>query len=425
MFALADCNNFFVSCERVFNPSLEGRPVVVLSNNDGCVVARSNEAKALGIPMGVPVYQIKELVDSQHVAVFSANFALYGDMSSRIHQTLRQLVPALEIYSIDEAFLDLRGVTYTDLDAFAKEVSRRCRQNVGIPVSVGVAPTKTLAKVASKLCKKYPALKGGCYLNRPADIEKVLRRFPIEDVWGIGRRFAARMLSMGIHTAYDFTQLPADWVRQQLHLPGLRTWQELQGIPCIAFEDVAPDKQTICVSRSFAKEIEDVQVLSEQVALFASMVCEKLRRQQSACYQAVAFIQTNRHKENVPKQFGSMLVTFPVATDSTMEIAAAVCRAAKTIFRPGYAYKRAGVLLMGIVPKEAVQGALFDAVDRQKQAALMRTLDEINTSEWGAHIALASVSQEGIKMNRQHLSPQYTTRWSDILTVHVPDVPDN
>ena len=219
MFALADCNNFFASCERVFRPDLNGRPVIVLSNNDGCAVARSNEAKALGIKMGAPYFKIRDIIEKNDVAVFSSNFALYGDMSGRVQEVLRTFAPSVEQYSIDEAFMDFRGMRIDDYDALAKEISRRCRQLTAIPVSVGIAPTKTLAKIASKLCKQYPKLQGGCYMHRPQDIEKVLRRFPVSDVWGIGRRSAAKLAGMGIDTAWEYANLPEADVRKLFALP--------------------------------------------------------------------------------------------------------------------------------------------------------------------------------------------------------------
>ena len=237
MFALADCNNFFASCERVFRPDLQGKPVIVLSNNDGCAVARSNEAKALGIKMGDPFFKIRHIVERNNVAVFSGNMALYGDMSQRVRWVLEEFAPAIEVYSIDEAFLDLRGVSGIDFDAYAKRISSECWKQTSIPVSVGIAPTKTLAKIASKLCKQYPKLRGGCYMHRPQDIEKVLRKFPIGDVWGIGRKSTAKLLEMSVKTAWDYTLLPEVAVRKLFGLTGLRTWLELRGEPCIEFED--------------------------------------------------------------------------------------------------------------------------------------------------------------------------------------------
>ena len=275
MFALADCNNFFVSCERVFRPDLARRAVVVLSNNDGCVVSRSNEAKQLGIKMGEPLFRIRHLVDSGEVVAFSGNMELYGDMSRRVRSVLEECAPAIEVYSIDEAFLDLRGVEGVDFDAFAKNLSARCYKLTSIPISVGVAPTKTLAKIASKLCKSYPKLCGGCYMHRPQDIEKVLRKFPIEDVWGIGRRTTAKLQRRGVKTAYDFTQMDEDVVLALFGVTGHRTWRELRGEACIEFEDCVEPRQSVTVSRSFAKEIYDRGELCEQIANFASSVAAK------------------------------------------------------------------------------------------------------------------------------------------------------
>ncbi|NLB03854.1 MAG: Y-family DNA polymerase [Bacteroidales bacterium] len=417
MYALADCNNFFVSCERVFNPGLNGRPVIVLSNNDGCAVSRSNEAKKLGVKMGVPVFQIRELVQKHQIAVFSSNFVLYGDMSRRVQETLRAYAPAIELYSIDEAFLDFSGMEHQNLDALAKEISGACLRNTGIPVSVGVAPTKTLAKIASKLCKQYPKLRGGCYLHKPADIEKVLKKYPIDDVWGIGRQYTKKLKALGINTAYEFTQLSALRVQIMMGLTGIRTWKELRVEACIEVMQASPPKQQICVSRSFSKEISDIKELALQVSMFCAMACEKLRKQDSHCYQALVFIMTNPHKEESPRHFESTLVTFQVATSSTLEINRAVLQALQRIFKPSFAYKKAGVILSEIVPDSAVQGSLFDQLDRAKHQRLMKVVDKINKKNGYSSVAVATQSLEGIKMNRQHLSPQYTTKWSDIIKV--------
>ncbi len=275
MYGLCDCNNFFVSCERVFRPDLAERPVVVLSNNDGCVISRSNEAKALGIGMGQPLYQVQPLIARHKVAIFSANFALYGDMSRRVMTTLRDSVPRIEVYSIDEAFFDLQGIE-EPLDVFGRTVSRTIRRNTGIPVSIGIAPTKTLAKIASKLAKRYPKLDGCCYMYRPQDIEKVLSTFPLRDVWGIGRRYGKMFDAMRIDTALQFTQLPQEWVHRRMGVTGLRTWNELQGIECISFEQMPLKKQQITISRSFPKEIYESDELDRIVSEFASMCAEKL-----------------------------------------------------------------------------------------------------------------------------------------------------
>lgn len=419
MYGLADCNNFFVSCERVFNPSLNGKPVIVLSNNDGCAVSRSNEAKALGIKMGAPLFQIQDIVLKNNVTVFSSNFALYGDMSNRVHSILRGMVPAIEIYSIDEAFLDLHGMNLSSegFDTLAKAISKKCFKCTGIPVSVGIAPTKTLAKIASKLCKQYPKLQGGCFMHRPEDIEKVLRRFPIGNVWGIGRKFSKRLMAFGVNTAYDFSMMNPERVQREMGKPGLNTWRELRGEECIKMETEVADKQQICISRSFAKEIFDFDELSEQVSLFAGMTCEKLRHQKSACHHALVFVLTNRHKIDVPQQFEGKMITFPVATDSTLEINKSVLETLSMLFRKGYGYKKAGVILSGIIPAIDVQPDLFDTLDRPKHTKLMKTIDAINAQNGTHTLCLGSQTLDGIKMNRNHLSQCYTTKWSEILRV--------
>ena len=415
MFALADCNNFFASCERVFRPDLNGKPVIVLSNNDGCAVARSNEAKALGIKMGAPYFQIRNIVEKYGVAVFSSNFALYGDMSHRVHEVLKGYAPSVEQYSIDEAFLDLRGLRIDDYDAYAKEISRECRRLTAIPVSVGIAPTKTLAKIASKLCKQYPKLRGGCYLHRPEDIEKVLGRFPVGDVWGIGRRSAAKLAGMNIRSARDFTLLPETAVRKQFALPGLRTWKELRGIPCIEFEDMIEPRQSICVSRSFTKEITELPLLCEQVANFAESAVQKLRAQRSMALELAVFAFTNRFKENAPQTFGSQLVVLPDGSADHGTIVCAAVGAAKALYRPGYGYKKAGVVITRLVQAEDYCRSLFadDAAD-EKEARISQSIDQINRN-FGRGAILFGVQGEGrIRMSREHQSPHYTSLWEDI-----------
>lgn len=419
MFALADCNNFFVSCERVFRPDLEGRPVIVLSNNDGCAIARSNEAKAIGIKMGDPLFRIRPLIERCGVAVFSGNMSLYGDMSRRIRQTLAQIVPSIEVYSIDEAFLDLRGMDPSGFDDLAREISRRCLRDTGIPVSVGIAPTKTLAKIASHLCKRYPKLQGGCYMHRAEDIEKVLRRFPVEEVWGIGRRFAPRLREMNISTAYDFTRLPEAWIRRHMGAGGLRTWHELQGRASIGFEQSIQAKQSICTSRSFSTEIYDLRELAEQVAKFAAMTAEKLRRQQSLCSQMLVFACTNRFRDDQPQQYGNAAVPFVDPTDSTIEIVRAARQAVAELFVAGCGYKRAGVVATHVVSADMICGSLFDTGQRQRHAKLMRAVDHINRSMGSNSVVVASQGLGQVKMLHEHRSPRYTTRWEELPTATI------
>lgn len=419
MFALADCNNFFVSCERVFRPDLQGKPVIVLSNNDGCAIARSNEAKALGIRMGDPLFKIKDIVEKHHVTVFSGNMALYGDMSQRVRWVLEDYAPSIEVYSIDEAFLDLRGVDNVDFDAYAKEISAKCWKMTSIPVSVGISPTKTLAKIASKLCKQYPRLKGGCYMHRPQDIEKVLRKYPIEDVWGIGRRTANKLKDRGIMTAYDFTQMSESTVRHMLGITGLKTWNELRGVPCIEFEDNFETKQSICVSRSFSSEIYALSELQEQIANFASSLAEKLRKQNTAASEIAVFAYTNRFKDNAPQMNSNTLVSFITPTADQRTIVAHCVRAAE-LLKEGYGYKKAGVVATKIIRCEEVMHSLFEDTQAiEKEQKLTSALDAINGALGKGTIKLAVQGSGNIKTANSNQSPHYTTLWSDIPKVIV------
>ena len=420
MFALADCNNFFASCERVFRPDLQGKPVIVLSSNDGCAIARSNEAKALGIKMGAPLFKIKDIVEKHGVAVFSGNMALYGDMSRRVKWVLEGYAPAVEVYSIDEAFLDLRGITGIDFDAYAKDLSAKCWKLTSIPVSIGIAPTKTLAKIASKLCKQYPKLRGGCYMHRPQDIEKVLRKFPIEDVWGIGRKSAAKLQARYIKTAYDFTQLPETTVRSMMGITGVRTWKELQGIPCIEFEDGFEAKQSICVSRSFSSEIYELGDLQEQIANFAATLAEKLRKQGSVTSEIAVFAYTNRFKEDQPQTHSSALVTFPTPTAGQKSIITSAVKATRELFRSGYGYKKAGVIATGVMAESEATPSLFDdphALEQEQK--ITEALSAINSTFGDGTIKLAVQGSGNIKTTCQKQSPHYTTRWTDLPKVSV------
>ena len=415
MFALADCNNFFASCERVFRPDLQGKPIIVLSSNDGCAIARSNEAKALGIKMGAPLFKIRDIVEKHHVAVFSGNMALYGDMSQRVRWVLEEYAPSVEVYSIDECFLDLRGMNNLDFDAYAKRISAQCWKLTPSPVSVGIAPTKTLAKIASKLCKQYPKLRGGCYMHRAQDIEKVLRRYPIEEVWGIGRRSAPRLKERGVHTAYDFTQLSEGTVHALMGITGVRTWNELKGVPCIEFEEGFEAKQSICVSRSFSSEIYDLKELQEQIANFASSMAEKLRKQRGVAAEMVVFAYTNRFKESEPQTYANGLISFTTPTANQRQIVAESVHTTQRIFKSGYGYKKAGVIATKIIPKSEVMHSLFEdteAIEREQK--ITSALDSINATFGRGTIKLAVQGSGKIKTASENQSPHYTTKWSDI-----------
>lgn len=420
MFALADCNNFFASCERVFRPDLEGRPVIVLSNNDGCAVARSNEAKALGIKMGDPFFKIKHIVQQHNVAVFSGNMALYGDMSQRVRWVLEEFSPSVEVYSIDEAFLDLRGMYNIDFDAYAKKISAQCKRLTAIPVSVGIAPTKTLAKIASKLCKQYPKLRGGCYMHRQQDIEKVLGKFPVEDVWGIGRKTSVKLKAMGVRTAHDYARLPEKTVRNIFGVTGIRTWMELNSKPCIEFEDSLEARQSICVSRSFSAEITTCEELCEQIANFASSMAEKLRGQRSVLCEMNVYAGTNRFKTELPQTFRSSLVHFPEPSDDQRLIVSSAVSAAREMFRSGYAYKKAGVAAVKLMPANGFTPSLFnDGDSNMKEHRITSALDAINATYGKGTVKLAVQGSGKVKSSSERQSPHYTTLWSDLPKVLV------
>ncbi len=419
MIGLCDCNNFFVSCERVFNPSLNGRPVVVLSSNDGCVIARSNEAKALGIKMGQPLFQVRAIIESNNVAIHSTNFPLYGDMSRRVMQTLRLAIPAIEVYSIDEAFLDLSGIDSAELKLYGERLAQRVRRNTGIPVSIGIAPTKTLAKIASKLCKSYPKLNGACHLHRPADIEKVLSCYPIEDVWGVGRQSSKILRAYNIDTALKFSQAPRDWVKSKMGISGLRTWLELNGESSILFENRPSDKQSIMVSRSFARDISNFDQLNAALAGFISSAAEKLRHQNGVAGQMQLFMLTNRHRKDLPQDNASEIIVFDTPTQSTIEMASKASKVLHRLFRQGYGYKKVGVILYDIRPATEVQTSLFDPIDQSKHKELMVKVDQINNQFGKNSVRLATQNSNKAQASSQYLSPQYTTKWDDILKIKV------
>ena len=417
MIGLCDCNNFFVSCERVFNPALNGKPVVVLSNNDGCIISRSEEAKKLGIKMAQPLYQIKELIKQHNVAILSSNYHLYGDLSQRIMDTLKTFSPSIEIYSIDEAFINFIRLDGATLNEFGKSIVKTIKKNIGIPVSLGIAPTKTLAKVASKLCKKYPKLEGCCFMHHLEDITKVLTKFPIEDIWGIGRRYSKILKANSILTAEQFRQLSPEWVKAKMSVTGVRTWKELHGESCIPFGYAIPDKQSICISRSFAKEITNIEHLTEIVATFVSIAAEKLRKQNSLTRQMQIFILTNPHHTNKDQHREGKLITLPVPTSSTLEMTSHATSALKAIYKKEYRYKKAGVILYEISPNTGIQNILFDNIDRQKHASIMHTMDNLNDHYGKNTVSVGTQGSGKIPAHQENLSPRYTTHWDEIMIV--------
>ena len=419
MVGICDANNFYISCERVFNPALNGRPAVVLSNNDRCIIARSNEAKAIGLKMGQPIYQVRDTLRTYNVALCSPNFPLYQDMSDRMQAILKRFAPTI-VYSIDEAFLDLRGFDPGKLDALGHTISRTVRHSTGLPVCIGIAPTKTMAMIASKLCKKYPNLNGCCLMHKAEDIEKVLKKFPVGDVWGIGPRYEKMLNAAGVNTAYDFTQMPPQWVRKKMSVVGLRTWKELRGEPCIEIDEIAPDKQHICTSRSFPSEVSDFDMLHTAVASFTATCAEKLRRQKSVCGELYVFIYTDWHKEQ-SQSFERRIVKLVTPTDSTLELTAMAADALRQIYRSGFGYKKAGVILGDISPRTGVQVSLFDPIDRGKHSRLMSVMDDLNRKQGRGTVGVAAGRHKLLETVHEHLSRQFTTDINDILKVKAKD----
>ncbi len=417
MVGLVDCNNFYVSCERVFDPSLRGRPVVVLSNNDGCVIARSNEAKALGLNMGDPLFRVRDLIEREGVAVFSSNYPLYGDMSQRVMDTLSHLVPSLSQYSIDECFVSLDGIS--DLAELGRRVVRTVERWTGIPVTMGIAPTKTLAKAASRFGKKHAAYHGVCLMDTEEKRLRALSLLDIGDVWGIGRRHADLLRRHNVLTALDLARKRPEWVKAMLTVTGLRLWKELRGEPCIDTDEPA-QKQSLCTSRSFpAQGVASVEELSQAVADFASSVSRRLREQGSLCLSLTVFAHTSPYREDMPAHSLSHTAHFLTPTSDLRELVSAATEAVRSGWRQGALYKKAGVIAWGISSARAVQGNLFDTRDRARDSRLASAVDTINARLGSDTVRTAAQSPaKGWALRGEHLTRRYTTRLADIITVN-------
>jgi DNA polymerase V len=418
MFALVDCNNFYASCERVFAPYLIGKPVVILSNNDGCVIARSNEAKDIGIPMGAPAFEYQSHFKKHHVHVFSANFPLYGNMSNRVMTILSDYSPEVEIYSIDEAFLKLKGFDYLNLRDYGLSMRKQVMQGTGIPISVGIAPTKALSKVANRIAKKFAQTEGVYLIDSEEKRIKALKWLNIEDVWGIGRKHTIRLKELGVKKAYDFTQLPDSWVQKHLSIVGLRLKRDLSGIPTLDLED-SPPKKTIATTRSFERLLTKLDDVKERVVTFAVACAEKLRKQKSCCTSLMVFIHTNGYRKDLPQYSKNSVIKLPFPTNSGLELAKFATHALENIFTEGYAYKKAGVITMDFIPENQVQISLFEN-SNPKHTRLMIAIDQMNQRFGQQKIRLSVQDQKRIwKMKQEKLSPRYTTSINDIITIKV------
>ena len=420
-YALIDCNNFYASCERVFNPALNDRPVVVLSNNDSCVIARSNEAKALGIPMGAPYFEYKSFFAKHNVVVKSSNYALYGDMSSRVMNILSRYCPEVEIYSIDEAFLLFRGFEHFNLENYAREIKTFVHRATGIPVSIGIAPSKALAKVANRIAKKFPDRTGGVYLmDTDTKRTKALKWLKIGDVWGIGSRYAKMLQLQNVRTALDFIELPDDFVRDSMTVVGLRLKHDLMGKPSIQMEEVQ-NKKGIACTRSFHKDYTEFSELHERIATFASVCARKLRRQGSDCNLIQVFVRTNPFKEHLPQYGRSVCLKLPYPTNSSIELTKFALKGLSSIFKKGYAYKKAGVIVMGLTPSESKQLNVFHNSD-PRHSPLWKAIDRINLLSGYDAVKLGGQDlRQKWKMNRNLLSPRYTSKLEEILKINVHD----
>jgi len=419
VFALVDCNNFYASCERVFDPRLEGKPVVVLSNNDGCVVARSNEAKALGIKMGVPVFQIARLIHTRGVQVFSSNYALYGDMSRRVMQTLSRFTPEIEIYSIDEAFLDLTGFHRIDLNDYGRNIRSTARQWTGIPVSVGIARTKTLAKIANRIAKKSLKTGGVLDLTDSPHLSRALEITDISDVWGVGSRYAKFLKQHRIVNALRLRDADDAFIRKRMGVWGTRLLHELRGISCYPLESGPPARKGITVSRSFRHPVQDLSDLEEAVATFVSTGAKKLRKQRSAAEVLMVFASTNRFEPD-HFYFNLHTVALPVPTSDTPELIHHALEGLRRIYRKGYRYKKAGILFKGLVSARPIQMGLFDPRNRRRSERLMQTIDRINDRMGPKTLTYAAAGLHPSapwKTVFKRRSPAYTTDWNRLPRV--------
>lgn len=419
IFALCDCNNFYVSCERVFNARLTGRPVIVLSNNDGCVIARSEEAKALGVKMGVPVFQAQHLINAHNIEVFSSNYALYGDMSQRVMTALTEFTPEVELYSIDEAFVRLEHHRrYGSLGDFGRKIQRTVYKWTGIPLSIGMAQTKTLAKLANQLAKKSTKAQGVLDLTRSEFQTCVLERTPVEKVWGIGRQSSKLLRARGIETARALRDVDVHWARKALTVVGARIVEELRGNSCLPLETCPPPKRSLTHSRSFGRVVETISELREAIASFTIRVAEKLRRGKLAAGALTVFVATNRFSKGEEYYANSATIEMAYPTEVTHELLERSLRCVEKLYRPGYRFKSAGVLLTALVPASPITARMYGDEKWQRARRAMQAVDEINARMGRDTVRLGALETRRQWMTKfERRSPRFTTNWNEILTV--------
>ena len=416
MFALVDCNNFYASCERVFNPSLQHKPIVILSNNDGCIIARSDEAKKLGIPMGAPIFKYRTLIANHNVKVFSSNYSLYGDMSSRVMSILKQFTPDIQVYSIDESFLKLEGFEGYNLTDYGMSMKNRILKWTGIPTCAGIAPTKALSKVANKIARKYPNQTNGVYvIDTEVKRIKALKWTKIKDIWGIGKKLSNRLATKGCKNAYDFTQLHESWVKSNMSVVESRLQRDLLGMPTLDLE-VQKSKKSIATTRTFEKPLKELDEIKERVSTFAFVSGEKLRRQNSHCHMIIVILRSNYFREDLKQHYATKVISLPYPTNSSLVLSNYAIKAIEEVFKKGIAYKKAGIILTGLVPSNNYQLNIFDWENSNHQP-LMKAIDKINY-RFSNKIKLANQDlKKTWKMKQDHLSPNYTTNLQDIIKV--------
>ena len=423
VYALVDCNNFYASCEKLFRPDLRHTPVVVLSNNDGCVVARSKEAKALGIKMGVPAHHIQGEIRRHGIQVFSSNYTLYGDLSRRVMVTLEALAPRVDVYSIDEAFLDITGISaVVAFDEFAQQVKNTVYQNIGLPVCVGIAPTRTLAKLANYAAKKYTATGGVVDLTDPARQRRLMARVPVEEVWGVGRKLSVKLQAMSITTALHLADAELATLRKRFSVVLERTARELNGVQCLPWDDAPPPKKQIMCSRSFGQPIESLSDLEEAVSHFATRATRKLRAGEQYAGELMVFIRTNPFRGTAPQYSNSASRKLITPTQDSRAIAQQALSLLWSIYRSGYDYAKAGVMLSELAGEVGRQDDLFESsvvsgVESKKAARVMAVMDKINQKTRSTVYMARDAGPAAYKMRREHLSPAYTTDWIQLPIV--------
>ncbi|WP_299520797.1 Y-family DNA polymerase [Winogradskyella sp.] len=417
MYALVDCNNFYTSCERVFNPNLENKPVAILSNNDGCVISMSDEAKSLDLPFGAPIFKWEGFCKIKGISVLSSNYPLYGDMSNRVMSILEQFTPDVEVYSIDEAFLQFKGFDSYDFRDYGNQIRQRILKWTGIPTCVGIAPTKALSKVANKIARKFPDKTKGVYVIDSEESRiKALKWMKLESVWGIGYGLQKRLKAKGCKTAYDFTQLDDEWVRKTFSITEWKLKKDLEGFSKITLEEPTR-KRAIATTRSFDYTYDDINYIKERVSTFATSCAEKLRKQGSSCHMIIVTLSSNRHKKDFEQHRASTMVSFSFPTDSSLIISREAVKAVQSIFKKGIRYKRAGVIVTGLVPTDNYQLDMFSKED-PKHKPLMSAIDSMNKKYKSDKVKIGSQDLDRTwKMRQERLSPRYTTNINDIITV--------